>query len=127
MVLMDSYVALAITACGLVVSGGIAWGVLKTTVTHLSTEQGKQQASLDTQESRLRNVEMSQTSWLAHVKEAPNVLERLRGIERCITEIQVDLRNRGETVVKIQDVLEANRLVLSDIAQAIAVMQAVRE
>ena len=123
---MESYVALVITACGLVVGGGIAWGILKATVANLSTEQGKQQASLDTQDKRLRDVERSQASWETHVEAAPDVLERLRGIERSITEIQVDLRNRGETVVKIQDVLEANRIVLSEIAQAIAVMQAVR-
>ena len=113
---MEEYIGHALTIIGLVVAGGIAWGVLKTQV----SAHG---AQLKDQEPRLRAVELAKTAWEAHVAEAPNVLNRLGNIEKSISSIQTELSHRGDADQRIQDALEANRMVISELSDRISLMQ----
>ena len=71
-----------LTGGALIVTGAVAFGVLKTQVANMRDTQKTLKTTLDATEERLRDVEKVKMLWEGHVGQAPDVLGRLRAIEK---------------------------------------------
>ena len=116
---MTEYIGHILTALGLIVTGAIAFGVLRAIVMRTKDDT-------DDQEKRLRVLEAAKLQSDAHIQEASGVLDRLRGIETTVAKIEASLLERAKDDVQLMEILQANRMVLGDLSTEIAVLKALR-
>ena len=117
---MEQSIAFLLAAGSTFVAVGVAWGMMK-------VMQANNAKKLDDHETRMRSLEQSKPQYDAHIAEAVGVTERLRGIEGEIREMRAELRQRDRDDTRIVEALEANRMVLSDVAARMAVMESTLE
>ena len=117
---MEAYIGHIITAAGMLVVGGIAWGVLRTQVSS-TADKAKDH------EDRLRDIERFKPTWDTHISDSKDVLERLRGVEGALREMQLSVVNQGKADDRLTDALAANNIVLGDMAEKLVRLETLLE
>ena len=123
---MEQYIGHILTAIGLLVGGAVGWGILKNKTDNNTSRQDKSERALKEHDQRIRDVEVIKPQWEEHRQNASRVMERLNSIDSSIAEIENELRNRGQADERLQNILEANRMVLTELSQELAVIKALR-
>ena len=121
---MEQYIGHIITVAIALSTGGIAFGVLKNQVAGLFKNFTEYTKRLDSYSERIRQLESDRSSIVNHINEAPNVLDRLRGIENELKGLSIELKHRDAEETRIRDVMEANRMVLMELSERLIRMEA---
>ena len=124
---MAEYLGHIITIVTIAIGGAIGFGILKATVKSNTDDVGALKVKIGEYEARIRELENSKAIVDAHMQNAPRVLEKLESFEKQLAEMRAEMRNNDEQLNRIDDVLEANRIVLSEVSKELAVLQALRK
>lgn len=120
---MEAYIGHIITIVGLIIAGALGWATLKNQVVHLISDAVEYKKLLVEQEKRIQVLEIIKPQWDAHLAGASQVYERLGSIDTSIAEIRTELHNRDSSMNRLEDILEANRLVLGELSKQLAVLE----
>ena len=117
---MEQYIGHFITIIVFLVSGGIAWGMLKMQVSAIANAK-------QDHETRLRLVESGTAQWNQCMAAVADVTNQLRNIQSEMSAMRTELAHRDRADDRISDALSANSIVIGELAEKIVRVETLLE